>query len=128
MTRKVIRTDQAPKAVGPYSQATLIEGTLYCSGQVAIDPKDNSFIGGSVGQQTKQVLTNLKAVLTEAGMSLSDILKTTIYLQDISDFGEVNEIYATFFQEPYPARVTIQAGALPLNALVEIDAIARKDR
>ncbi len=124
--KKAIQTNLAPKAVGPYSQAVKVGQTLYCSGQVAINPENNEFEGGSIQEQTHRVLKNLIEVLKSADMTTSNIVKTTIYLKDMSDFSAVNRVYESYFESPYPARVTIQAGELPLNAIVEIDAIAHQ--
>jgi 2-iminobutanoate/2-iminopropanoate deaminase len=125
--RKNISTENAPKAIGPYAQAVVASaGTLvFCSGQIPLDPKTGEMVGaGDVRAQTERVLENLGAVLAAAGASLATVVKTTIYLADLQDFGNVNEVYARYFGESLPARATVQAAGLPRGALVEIDAIA----
>ena len=129
MSKTVISTPNAPAAIGPYSQAILVGDTLYTSGQVSIDPKTNEFVAGTIEQQTTQVLENLKAILTEAGFDLSQVIKTTVFLQSMSDFAAMNAIYATYLAPEgvsAPARSTVQVAALPKNALVEIEVIAKK--
>lgn len=123
--RKRIHTDGAPAAIGPYSQAIVSGGFVFTAGQIALDPASGELVGGGVEAQAERVLENLIAVLEAAGASTKDVVKTTMYLADIGDFVTVNEIYAGYFEEPFPARSAIQAGALPKGALVEIDAIAR---
>ena len=124
-TRTIIHTDGAPRAIGPYSQAVAAGGLVYCSGQIALDPGTGELVGiGDVRAQTRQVMENLKAVLTAAGSSLASILKTTIYLQNLGDFAVVNELYGSYFPSEPPARATVQVAALPRAALVEIDAVA----
>ncbi len=122
--RKAIETKKAPGAIGPYSQAIVVNNFIFCSGQVGKDPKTNQFVEGGVKAQTKQVLENLKAVLASGGADFSDVVKTTVYLKNVSDFSQMNEVYATYFQKPYPARATIEAARLPQDALVEIECIA----
>ena len=122
--REAVRTDKAPKAVGPYSQAVRMGGLLFCSGQVPLDPVTSQLVTGDIATQTRQVLTNLGAVLAEAGASFDHVARTTVYLADLNDFAAMNAVYATFFNAPPPARSTIQAAGLPLNARVEIDVIA----
>jgi 2-iminobutanoate/2-iminopropanoate deaminase len=121
-----ISTEKAPKAIGPYSQAIEASGRLiFCSGQIPLDPASGEMVGASdVRAQARRVLENLKAVLEEAGASLAHVVKTTIYLADLSDFGAVNEIYAGYFSAHPPARATVQVAGLPRGALVEIDAVA----
>jgi len=125
--RKNISTESAPKAIGPYAQAVVASaGTLvFCSGQIPIDPKTGEMVGaGDVRAQTERVLQNLGAVLTAGGASFASVVKTTIYLADLQDFGAVNEVYGrTFIKDP-PARATVQVAGLPKGALIEIDAIA----
>ena len=123
-TFKAIHTEAAPAAVGPYSQATTAGDLIFCSGQIALDPKTSSLVEGGLEAQTHQVMANLKAVLAAAGGSFATLVKTTIYLSDMNDFRKVNEVYSSYLGAPYPARVTIEASSLPLGALVEIDAIA----
>jgi 2-iminobutanoate/2-iminopropanoate deaminase len=126
MKRTVIQTDDAPKAIGPYSQAISAEGKMiFCSGQIPLDPKSGEMVGASdVRAQAKRVMQNLEAVLKAGGASFASVVKTTIYLQDLADFGAVNEVYGSFFKEAPPARATVQVAGLPKGALVEIDAIA----
>jgi 2-iminobutanoate/2-iminopropanoate deaminase len=126
MQRKAIHTDDAPKAIGPYSQAIACEGKLlFCSGQIPLDPKTGELVGaGDVRAQAKRVMQNLEAVLKAGGASFAQVVKTTIYLMDLGDFGAVNEVYGSFFKEAPPARATVQIAGLPKGALVEIDAIA----
>lgn len=125
MTIKAISTDQAPKAIGPYSQAVRAGDLVFCSGQIPLDPKTGQLVTGDIKDLTRRVLDNLEAVLKQAGTDLNNVVKTTIYLKDLNDFAAVNETYASYFKEPYPARVTIQAARLPLGTDVEIDAIAK---
>ena len=113
------------EALGPYSLAIESDGTLYLSGQIHIDPNKGELAQGSIGDQTRQCLENLKAVLAGAGYDFSNLVKTTVFLVDMADFPAMNEVYATYMIEPFPARSTIQVAALPLGARVEIEAIAR---
>ena len=122
--RAVVNTPDAPAAIGPYSQAMRAGGVVYCSGQVALDPATGSLVEGGVKEQTAQVLKNLEAVLKAGGADFDTVVKTTIYLADMDDFSEVNVIYADVFGVSRPARATIQVSRLPLDARVEIDAIA----
>lgn len=122
--RIVVSTEQAPKALGPYSQAIVANNMVFCSGQVALDPATNTLVEGGVEAQTRQVLDNLGAVLAEAGTGFEGVVKTTIFLTDLGDFKAVNEIYAERFDAAPPARATVQVSRLPLDVLVEIDAIA----
>jgi len=123
MSKEVIAVKQVP-VVGPYSQAVEVGGFIFCSGQIPIDPQTGLLAGSDIGQATRRVLDNLILVLAEAGLSLKDIVKTTIYLTDLVDFPVVNDIYATYFVAPFPARATVQVAALPKGAMIEIDAIA----
>lgn len=125
--KKVIASPQAPAALGPYSQAIMFNDTLYLSGQLGGDPATGE-LGATVEEQTRQALANLGAVLEEAGLSYADVVKTTVLLADIADFGAMNAIYAEYFTEDKPARVCYQVAALPKNAKVEIDAIAVKNK
>ena len=122
--KQAINTTKAPGAIGPYSQAIVVNNFIFCSGQVGKDPKTNQFVEGGVEAQTKQVLENLKAVLLSAGVNFSNVVKTTVYLKNVSDFSQMNEVYAAYFQKPYPARATIEAARLPQDALVEIECLA----
>ena len=122
---KEARSDTAPAPVGPYSQAVEHDGWIFASGQIPLDPVSGELVGGEIEDQARQVLANLRAVLEAAGASLDDVVRTTIYLIDLSHFPRVNAVYAEHFTaEPRPARATVQVAALPLGAAVEIDAIA----
>ena len=121
---KVISTDKAPAAIGPYSQAVKAGNTIYVSGQIPIDPATGEFAGTQIQAQTRQSLTNIKNILAETGTDMSSIVKTTVLLADIKDFAAMNEVYAEFFSAPYPARAAFQVAALPKGALVEIEAIS----
>jgi len=123
--KRIIASPAAPKAVGPYSQAVEADGTLYLSGQLPIDGATGRMAEG-VEAQTRQSLDNIRHILTEAGYSLSDVVKTTVLLADIADFGAMNGVYAAYFTQDMPARVCYQAAALPMGARVEIDAVAVK--
>jgi 2-iminobutanoate/2-iminopropanoate deaminase len=124
--KKAIQTDRAPKALGPYSQAILSDDTLFLSAQVAIDPAQGKIVADDVDGQTRQVMTNLEAVLTASDMKFGNVVKTTIYLASLDDFQTVNGIYGDYFDTDPPARATVQVAALPLGALVAIEAIARR--
>ena len=123
---KVINTAKAPKAIGPYSQAIEANGLVITSGQLPIDPATGEFAPGGIKEQTRQSLTNAKAILEEAGISLANVMKTTVFLSDMNDFAAMNEVYAEFFNEPFPARSAIAVKTLPKNALVEVECIAEK--
>ncbi len=123
---KIIKTDQAPAPIGPYSQAIESNGLIFTSGQIAIDPATNTLIDGDVVTQAKQVFENLKAVLEAAGSGLDRVVKTTIYLKNMNDFAQVNEIYATYFGQAVPARSTVEVARLPKDVLIEVDCIAEK--
>jgi len=122
---KIVSTNSAPQAIGPYSQAIVVNDMVFTSGQIALKP-DGSFLDGDVAAQTTQVLENLQAVLKEAGSSLGKVVKTTIFLANMDDFASVNDVYGSFFKEHKPARSTVGVKTLPKNALVEIEAIAVK--
>ena len=126
MTREVFHSDLAPRAVGPYSQACRIRGhsTVYLSGQIPIDPASGELVSGSAADQAEQCLQNLKAVLEAAKLTFDNVVRCTIYLTDLSSFGDVNEVYGRYFSDPPPARACVQVAALPKGADVEIDAIA----
>lgn len=124
--KKIIATTKAPGAVGPYSQAVLAGDTLYVSGQIPIDPQTGDFAADDIAGQTRQVLTNLGAILAAADMGFENVVKTTVLLADIADFKAMNEVYATFFDGDFPARAAFQVAHLPLGARVEIEAIACK--
>ena len=119
-----VQTENAPQAIGPYSQAVKASGLVFASGQIPIDPATGVVIEGSIAEQTERVLNNIKAVLEAAGSSLERVVKTTVFLADLSDFGEMNEAYGRFFVEVPPARSTVEVSRLPRDARVEIDAIA----
>ena len=123
--KQVIHTDKAPAAIGPYSQAIQIGQLLFTSGQVPIDPETGAIVEGGILEQARQSLNNIKAILNAAGTNMGAVVKTTVFLQDMNDFAAMNEVYAQFFQEPYPARSAVQVGRLPKDALVEIEAIAQ---
>ena len=123
--KKQVSTANAPAAIGPYSQAVEVNGTLYVSGQIPIDPATGALAGATVEEQTCQVLKNLEAILAQAGLTKDHVVKTTIFMQDLSGFGVVNDIYGEFFQNTiYPARACVQVAKLPKDALIEIEAIA----
>ena len=126
MSKTAIHTDFAPAAIGPYSQAIQAGNTIYVSGQLPIDPATGAFAGEDIAAQTRQSLTNIKAILTEAGADMSNVVKTTVLLANMADFAAMNAVYAEFFTAPYPARAAFQAAALPKNALVEIECVAVK--
>mgnify|MGYP002624273642 CR=1 FL=1 len=124
--KKIVSSPKAPAAVGTYSQAVIADNTIYASGQLPIDPSTGEFVPGGFREQLTQVFTNLKNVLEEGGFKMSDAVKVTCYLQDLANFGTLNEVYGQFFSEPYPARVAYQVAALPKGAMVEVDIIAVK--
>lgn len=126
MSKQQISTNNAPAAIGPYSQGIEGNGAIYVSGQLPIDPKTGAFAGDDIKSQTKQSLENVKAILTEAGLTLDDVVKTTVLLEDIADFGAMNEVYSTYFTGVCPARSAFQVVALPKGAKVEIEAVAVK--
>jgi 2-iminobutanoate/2-iminopropanoate deaminase len=122
----VVATEGAPKAIGPYSQAITMDSFVFTAGQVALDPNSGELVGRTTAEQTEQVFANLKAVLTAAGTTLGNVMKTTVYLADMADFAQMNEVYAKHFGSHKPARSTVQAAGLPKGARVEIDVIAVK--
>lgn len=124
MANTEVKTAKAPAAIGPYSQAIAAGNTVYVSGQLPIDPATGAFAGEDIVSQTRQSLTNLKAILEEVGMTMADVTKTTVLLADIAEFGAMNEVYAEFFTAPYPARAAFQVAALPKAARVEIECVA----
>ena len=123
---KPIVTSAAPAAIGPYSQAIEVNGFVYASGQLPIDPATGAFPEGGVQEQTRQSLLNVKAILEEAGLTLANVVKTTVYLADMGDFAAMNEIYSQFFSQPFPARSAVAVKALPKCALVEVEVIAAR--
>ena len=122
--KEVINTAKAPAAIGPYSQAIQVGNLVYTSGQIPIDPATSSFVEGGIKEQTRQSLTNIKAILEEAGLTMSNVVKTTVFLADMNDFADMNAVYAEFFKEPYPARSAVAVKSLPKGALVEIEVVA----
>jgi 2-iminobutanoate/2-iminopropanoate deaminase len=123
--RRAITTTEAPRAIGPYSQAVVAGSLVFLSGQIPLDPQTGEMVGaGDVRAQARRVMENLRAVLTAAGSSFEQVVRTTIFLQDLADFAHVNEVYASYFKDAPPARATVQVAGLPKGALVEIDAIA----
>ena len=122
--KQIISTEDAPRAIGPYSQAVRAGNFVFLSGQIPIDPATGNFVEGGVAEQTEQVLKNISAVLAASGTSLENVVKTTVFLADMNDFAAMNEVYGRFFKENPPARATVQAARLPRDARVEIEAIA----
>ena len=122
----VISTSKAPAAIGPYSQAIEVAGLVYTSGQIPIDPATGKFVEGGIREQTRQSLLNVKAILEEAGLTLSDVVKTTVFMADMNDFADMNAIYSEFFSEPYPARSAVAVKSLPKGALVETEVVASR--
>ena len=122
--KKDISTTKAPAAIGPYSQAIRVGNLVYTSGQIPIDPATGNFVEGGIKEQTRQSLTNIKAILEEAGLSMADVVKTTVFMADMNDFADMNSVYAEFFAEPYPARSAVAVKTLPKGALVEIEVVA----
>ena len=122
--KKVISTSKAPSAIGPYSQAIQVGNLVYTSGQIPIDPATGVFAEGGIKEQTRQALLNVKAILEENGLSMNDIVKTTVFMADMNDFADMNAVYAEFFTEPYPARSAVAVKTLPKGALVEIEVVA----
>ena len=123
---KTIQTTKAPGAIGPYSQAVEANGFIFASGQLGIDPNTGNFVEGGVKEQTKQALTTARAIMEEAGLSLSNVVKTTVFLSDMANFADMNEVYSQFFSEPFPARSAVAVKTLPKNGLVEVECIAVK--
>ena len=121
---KVIRTKKAPAAIGPYSQAIQVGNLVYTSGQIPINPATGTFVEGGIKEQTCQSLTNVKAILEEVGLSMSNVVKTTLFMADMNYFSDMNTVYAEFFSEPYPARSAVAVKTLPKGALVEIEVVA----
>jgi 2-iminobutanoate/2-iminopropanoate deaminase len=125
--KKIVSTPNAPAAIGPYSQAVVSNGLAFLSGQIPLDPASGQLVEGDVALQTERVLENLKAVLDTCGSSLAQVLKTTVYLKDMSEFAKMNEVYATYFPQNPPARATVEAARLPRDVRVEIDCVATVD-
>jgi 2-iminobutanoate/2-iminopropanoate deaminase len=124
MKKAVVQTERAPKAIGPYSQAIRAGNFLFLSGQIPLDPKTGELAKGDIGQQTKQVLENIKGILASQKLGMEDVIKVTIFLKDIENFSRVNEVYASYFPAPPPARSAVEVARLPRNAEIEIEAIA----
>ena len=124
MSKKAINTEKAPKAIGPYSQAIQVGNLIYTSGQLPINPTTGAFPEGGIKEQTRQSLCNIQAILEEAGLTMSNVVKTTVFLADMNDFADMNAVYAEFFTQPYPARSAVAVKTLPKNALVEIEVVA----
>lgn len=122
--KTVISTDKAPAAIGPYSQAICINGFVYTSGVIPINPIDNTLVSGGVIEQTRQVLNNMKALLEESGSNMGNVVKTTVFIKDMNDFSQINEIYAEYFIEEFPSRSCVEVARLPKDVLIEIEAIA----
>ena len=122
----MIATTKAPSAIGPYSQAIQVGNLVYTSGQIPIDPATGTFVEGGIKAQTRQSLLNVQAILKEVGLTMDNVLKTTVFLADMNDFADMNSVYAEFFAEPYPARSAVAVKTLPKNALVEIEVVAAK--
>lgn len=123
---KALHTNNAPAAIGPYSQAIEVNGFVFASGQIPINPATGEIVEGGIKEQTRQALTNASKIMEEAGLSLANVIKTTVFMADMNDFAAMNEVYATFFNEPYPARSAVAVKMLPKNVLVEVECIAAK--
>ena len=123
----IISTPKAPAAIGPYSQAIQVGNLIYTSGQIPIDPATGQLVEGGIKEQTRQSLSNIQAILQEAGLTMASVVKTTVFMADMADFAEMNSVYAEFFTEPYPARSAVAVKTLPKNALVEIEVVAEKE-
>jgi len=121
---KVISTKKAPAAIGPYSQAIQVGNLIYTSGQIPIDPATGNIVEGGIKEQTRQSLTNIQAILEEAGLTMGNVVKTIVFMADMADFADMNSVYAEFFSEPYPARSAVAVKSLPKGALVEIEVVA----
>lgn len=122
--KQAISTPQAPAAIGPYSQAIRVGNLIYTSGQIPINPATGVFVEGGIKEQTRQSLTNISAILEEAGLTMANVIKTTVFMADMNDFADMNAVYAEFFTEPYPARSAVAVKSLPKGALVEIEVVA----
>ena len=122
--KNVIKTTKAPAAIGPYNQAIQVGNLVYTSGQIPIDPATGNFVEGGIKEQTRQSLLNVKAILEEAGLTMNDVIKTTVFMADMNDFSDMNAVYSEFFPEPYPARSAVAVKTLPKGALVEIEVVA----
>ncbi len=123
---KALHTEKAPAAIGPYSQAIEVNGMVFASGQIPLNPATGEVVEGGIKEQTRQALTNASAIMEAAGLSLANVVKTTVFMADMGDFAAMNEVYATFFSEPYPARSAVAVKALPKGVLVEVECIAAR--
>ncbi|MDE6150502.1 MAG: RidA family protein [Prevotella sp.] len=123
---KALHTDKAPAAIGPYSQAIEVNGMVFASGQIPLDPATGNIVEGGIKEQTQQALANAKAIMEAAGLTMANVVKTTVFMADMNDFAAMNEVYATFFSEPYPARSAVAVKALPKGVLVEVECIAAR--
>lgn len=123
---KALHTDKAPAAIGPYSQAIEVNGFVFASGQIPLNPATGQIVEGGIKEQTTQSLTNAAAIMAEAGLTMANVVKTTVFLSTMDDFAAMNEVYATFFKEPFPARSAVAVKTLPKNVLVEVECIAAK--
>lgn len=124
--KTIINTDKAPQAIGPYSQAVEVNGMIYTSGIIPINPVDGTLVTGSVEEQAEQALKNLKALVEESGSSMEQVIKTTVFIKDMNDFAKINEVYARYFTDNYPSRSCVEVARLPKDVLIEIEAIAIK--
>ena len=124
--KTIISTDKAPQAIGPYSQAVEVNGVIYTSGMIPINPADGTLVTGSVEEQAEQALKNLKALIEESGSSMDKVIKTTVFIKDMNDFAKINEVYARYFTDNYPSRSCVEVARLPKDVLIEIEAIAIK--
>jgi len=123
---KALHTEKAPAAIGPYSQAIEVNGFIFASGQIPLDPATGNIVEGGIKEQTKQALTNASKIMEVAGLSMANVIKTTVFMADMNDFAAMNEVYATFFSEPYPARSAVAVKALPKGVLVEVECVAAR--
>lgn len=123
-TRRAVESPDAPKAIGPYSQAIVVNGFIFAAGQVGTDPKTGTLVEGGIEEQTEQALRNIETVLKSAGSSLGDVVKTTVFLADLNEFARMNEVYAKWFKKPFPARSTVQVARIPRDAKIEIEVVA----
>ncbi|MBS5934855.1 MAG: RidA family protein [Clostridiales bacterium] len=124
--KTIISTDKAPQAIGPYSQAVEVNGMIYTSGMIPINPADGTLVTGAVEEQAEQALKNLKALIEESGSSMDKVIKTTVFIKDMNDFAKINEVYARYFTDNYPSRSCVEVARLPKDVLIEIEAIAIK--
>lgn len=124
--KTIISTDKAPQAIGPYSQAVEVNGMIYTSGMIPINPADGTLVTGAVEEQAEQALKNLKALIEESGSSMDKVVKTTVFIKDMNDFAKINEVYARYFTDNYPSRSCVEVARLPKDVLIEIEAIAIK--